>query len=302
MSTQIFPLIGGRVLRATITDACGAIDYGDATQLVTSGFVQVGVTANYDDGTEIVVRNAAGRRCISRAAEPELINLALTVQLCQVDPALYTALTGYPALYNALGDLAGFRINRSVRPRDVGVALELWSNAYTDGCDVSGAIPYGYLLWPFLTGGKVSDYTIEDGAATFSVSDMLTRDGSGWDVGPYDVIDDALGAPGPLSQAVDSLDHQWLLRTLIAPPEETNGFVPLDDPDTAAATSATAGTPGTFNGVRPATLAALQASAITSPSGVTPWTTGQFVILGNGTFAHWAGSGATPKWAAGKAT
>jgi hypothetical protein len=111
MSTQIFPLIGGRVLRATITDACGAIDYGDATQLVTSGFVQVGVTANYDDGTEIVVRNAAGRRCISRAAEPELINLALTVQLCQVDPALYTALTGYPALYNALGDLPSRRLS-----------------------------------------------------------------------------------------------------------------------------------------------------------------------------------------------
>lgn len=66
----------------------------------------------------------------------------------------------------------------------------------------------------------------------------------------------------------------------------------------AAATAATAGTPGRFtapeNAIPPANLAAMP------PVGaipLTPWTTGQHVILADGSAAHWAGAA----WGAGKA-
>jgi hypothetical protein len=65
------------------------------------------------------------------------------------------------------------------------------------------------------------------------------------------------------------------------------------------ATGATAGTPGAFtpNGATPpATLAALQSGGVTA-SPTTAWTTGQRVVLGNGTLAYWTGSA----WAAGAA-
>lgn len=65
-----------------------------------------------------------------------------------------------------------------------------------------------------------------------------------------------------------------------------------------AATGATAGTPGTFTpsgAVPPANLAAM--TGITaSPN--TAWTTGQSVLLGDASSAHWSGSA----WATGLAT
>lgn len=67
------------------------------------------------------------------------------------------------------------------------------------------------------------------------------------------------------------------------------------EPTPIQATTAVAGAPGSwlpFGAVTPANFLAL-AGITASPS--TPWTTGQYVRLGNGTTAHWQGVG----WAAG---
>jgi hypothetical protein len=64
------------------------------------------------------------------------------------------------------------------------------------------------------------------------------------------------------------------------------------------ASGATAGTPGSFSpdgAVVPANLAGM-ASVIATPS--TAWTTGQYVVLGDGSNAYWNGTA----WAAGKAS
>lgn len=301
MSSVKFPLIGGRTIRGTRLDNCGAPEWGDSASIVSEGFVQVAVTANYDDGEEITITSASGKRCVSRAAEPELINLSLDVEFCEVDPDFYTLATGFPSILDpATGDTIGFRVNRGVRPLDVAWALELWSDAAgTLGCDDTGEPPYGYLLWPFLSGGRVGDYTIENAGVTFTVSGAVTRDGSRWGEGPYLVMRDAGGIPDALQTPVDSLDHQIVFRTTVAPPPPTIGLVPLDDPDQPDATGATAGTPGTFTpagGVRPVDLAALQASAVVATP-ATAWTAGQYVILGDGSFAHWDGD----SWESGKA-
>lgn len=297
-----YPLISGRVMRGTRVDSCGVPVYGDTAMITTDGFVSVAVSPQYNDGTEINIENAHGRRCVHRDAESELTNLALTIVFCAVDPEFFSVVTGFPVIVDSSGDAIGYRINRAIRPSDVRFALEVWMDAFADsGCDDSGEVPYGYNLWPFLSGGKVGDWTIEHNAVTFTVSALLTKDGTSWGIGPYDVAADAMGAAQALYDAADAKDHQISFKTTIAPPEATNGLMPLDDPDGADATTATAGTPGTFNGVRPYDIAALQASSITGSGGVTAWTTGQFVYLGNGTKAHWAGSGATPKWVAGAA-
>lgn len=55
------------------------------------------------------------------------------------------------------------------------------------------------------------------------------------------------------------------------------------------ATIATAGTPGSFNGAYPETLAELQSSGITA-SPTSAWTTGQYVELGDSSQAHWDGT------------
>ena len=62
----------------------------------------------------------------------------------------------------------------------------------------------------------------------------------------------------------------------------------------AAATTATAGDPGTFNGTAPANLAGL-AGVTASPA--TAWTEGQHVVLGDTSKAYWDGD----SWEAGEA-
>ena len=302
MSNIRFPLIGGRVMRVTRLDLCGRPLYGqNEVSAVSEGFVSVGVTANYEDGEEISVTNASGKKCVSRAAEPELTDLGLEIVFCKVDPDIYTAVTGFPKILDpATGDVIGFKINRGVRIRDVRWALEVWSEAAGAlGCDASGDVPWGYLLWPFLAGARIGDYTIENNAVTFTATDARTNDGTQWGRGPYEVVTDENGLPDVLQESLDALDHQWVLRTLVPPPLPTEGMVPLDNPDNPDASGAVAGLPGTWSpegSVRPETLADLVASAIVADP-TTAWTTGQFVFLGDGSRAYWDGD----SWEAGAA-
>lgn len=299
MSSISFPVIGAHIMRGTALDSCGRPAYGDKAQIASEGFVSIAVTANYDDGTEKVVTNAGGKKCVNRPASPEFLNYSLDITFCGADPDFYTLATGMPKILDpATGDTIGYKTNRGVRPMDVAWALEAWSDAQgTIACDESGLVPWGYGIWPFLSGARVGDYTLEDNAVTFTVNQAITRDGTGWGIGPYNVLRDAGGVPGPLFDALDVLDHDLRSYTTVPPPEATGGLIPLDDPDGAPATTATAGIPGTWNGIRPADLAALQAGGITA-SPATAWTTGQFVYLGDGSRAHWTSSA----WAAGAAT
>ena len=299
MSQKTFPIVGGRVMRGTRLTSCGVPDWGDAAQIVSEGAVSVAVKANYDDGTEKQVTNFGGKKCVNLPASPELLNLEVDITFCDVDPDYYTLSTGMPKIIDpSTGDVVGFRVNRGVRPMDVAWALEVWTSAQGSvACDPGGDVPYGYLIWPFLSGAKVSDYTLEDNAVTFTVSSAITRDGSGWGIGPYLVVPDETAAAEMLWEAIEALDHQIILRTTIAPPLPTSGLIPLDDPDEPDATGATAGIPGAFTpagGVRPGTLAGM--AGITATPG-TAWSTGQHVIVGDGSKAHWTGTA----WAAGPA-
>ncbi|UQS95168.1 major tail protein [Pseudanabaena phage Pam4] len=230
MTTQTFPVIGGSRTRLTRLDNCGNIAYGASAQAVTDGFVSVAITANYDDGTEISVRNADGRRCVQRDAEPELVNLSATITFCKVDPDWYTALTGFPAEVNATGETIGFRVDSSILPNSVRNALEVWADAFDEGCGVDGEVPYAYFLWPNLGGGRVSDYTLENNAVTFAISGMLTKKGSGWGVGPYDVTRDETDAPDALQSPVTATQHQVTFYTTVAPPAVTDGLTTLTEP------------------------------------------------------------------------
>ncbi len=69
------------------------------------------------------------------------------------------------------------------------------------------------------------------------------------------------------------------------------------NPDAVPATGATSGTPGAFTpagAVPPANLAAMS-TVVASPA--TAWATGEYVVLGDASNAHWDGAA----WAAGKA-
>jgi hypothetical protein len=281
-------------MRVTKLDGCGQVLLGPASTVVSDGFISVGLTANNEEGETISVTNAAGKICVLDEPAPTFTGYTIEVQFCGVDPELYGLMTGQAVVMDADGeDAVGIRINSGASVQDSGFALELWSNVPVAACDVTGGASYGYFLVPFAKGGTLGDLTIENGAINFTLTGARSKDGAAWGVGPYDVVRDDTSAAGPLLEAIDDQDHLHLQLTTVAPPEATCGATELG----TEATGAAAGTPGNAtpaNSYFPETIAEMS-GVVAAPN--TAWTSGQYVILGDGSTAHWSGSA----WVAGAA-
>ena len=291
-------------MRVTRLNGCGQrVTAPGCNVVVSDGFVSVEVTANIDEGDEINVKNAAGKTCVSKKPAPEFTGYTVNITWCNVDADIFAMTTGQvPVLDPTTGDAIGFRVNTGRSGADAGFGLEVWSDVPgvtcpTDdqGNPIEGAEqPSGYILFPFLQGGVFGDFTIENDAVSFVTQGAVTKDGSGWGVGPYNVTLDGAGAPGKLTNKIEPKDHLHVQITYVAPPDPYCGCI-------TPATGATAGTPGTWTPAgsdAPANLAALQGATpaiVASPT--TAWTTGQRVVLGDGSAAHWSGTA----WVAGQA-
>lgn len=188
MASKCFPLVRGRVMRATRLDSCGRIADRACSAITTTGFVSVALTANIDEGEEIAVVNAGGDTCVRDAAVPSFTGYGVAITFCDVNPELYAMLTNQQVVFDNVGDAVGFRVNSKVKTSDANFALEVWSNVPGVVCDDPDAAgSYGYTLLPFVSGGVLGDFTIENGAVTFTLQNAATRDGAGWGTGPYDV-------------------------------------------------------------------------------------------------------------------
>ena len=281
-------------MRATRLNGCGEVLLGPDSQVATEGFISVGFTANTEEGETISVTNAAGNVCVLDRPSPKFVNYTVAVQFCGVDPELFSLMTGQPVVLNADGDKAiGFQVNSDITLDESGFALELWSKVPVAACDASGESSFGYLLVPFVQGGVLSDFSVENGAVNFSLAGAASKDGANWGVGPYDVVRDEDNLPSPLLEAVPDTNHLHVQLTTVSPPTPSCGATALGVP----ATGADAGSPGTYTPAQsygPADLAGLT-TVTANPA--TAWTTGQYVPLRDGSTAHWTGSA----WAAGPA-
>ena len=211
--------------------------------LVTEGFITAGLTANINEPEEITVTNANGQTCVRDAGCAEFTGYGIELTFCEVDPNLFAMLTGQDVVRNANGHIVGFRMNKDRKACDAGVAIELWAGVPGERCDTDSLAAsqgnFGYIMLPFVQGGVLGDFTIENAAITFSVTGAATEGGSTWGVGPYDVTLQANGQPGPLLQPIDSGDHLHVQYTQVAPPENTEGCTPLLNPSGTSLTDCT---------------------------------------------------------------
>lgn len=287
-----FPLIRGRRLRATRTNGCGSPVLGPDSRVVTKGFITFTLTPNNTTTDAISVTNANGEECVAEPAASRFANFTIAATFCKVMPELFAMYTGMPVVRDAAGlEAIGIDFDSAVDIDLSGIAQELWSSVPQGQCDASGNQEYGYFVLPFAKGGTLSGVTIENGAITFGIEGLTTRDGNSWGAGPYDVELDENGVPGPLNTALTPTKHLRMMKVGVAPPDETDGAEALGIP----ATGATAGTPATLtpgNSYAPETLA--DADSLTADP-LTAWTTGQHVVLRDGTYAHWDGD----SWNAG---
>lgn len=241
MVTRCASYVRGRVLRVTRLDACGRPVFGPDSVVTSSGFVSVAYTANIDDGEEINVPNANGDRCIYEPAKPSFLGYTVEVTFCNVDPDLFAMMTGQRVITDAFGDVVGFTMDTAVSSDASAFALEVWAGSpATTGCAVGAEGNFGYVLLPFLQGGVVGDFTIENAEVTFTVSNASTKDGNAWGVGPYDVVMGVGNVPSPLADPLTPTEHLLFIQTGVTPPEPECGARPLLDPTADPITDVTA--------------------------------------------------------------
>jgi hypothetical protein len=284
-----FVMIGGRVMRITRTDGCGVPAYGERARLITEGFISVEATANTTDRDEVTVDNANGKRMARRPPKSTFSSWSVNINLVGVDIDAVEMTTGNPPVLDGSGTVAGFDTDTDVDPEDSGFALEVWSDlAGADAC-ADGEEKWGWLALPFMQGGSLADWTIENDAVNFSINNAQSKTGHAWGEGPYLVDVDETGEPVALAAIPPSVALR-VLKVGLPPPEESNGAIPLDNPDADPATGATAGTPGSFtpaDSFRPETLDDM--TGITADP-LTAWTGTQYVELQNGDHVKWNGT------------
>lgn len=218
-----FPIVRGKRMRITRLDDCGNVPEGGTpcSVVVTKGFITVSLSADTADGSDIEQMNADGDLCISDKSRDQFKRWDVEAEFCDVDPALLSLTSNVNLEEDWDSNVVGVRTYQGA-PQGA-FALEVWAGVPGTDCLPGEPAQYGYLLLPFVVPGVLGDITIENDAATFTISGH-TRGAGGWGVGPWDVVPvDAQNEPGPLTTAMAQVEHHLLRTTTIAPPEITDG-------------------------------------------------------------------------------
>lgn len=225
MTRCFIPVLGKR-LRVTELDVCGNVPVsGTCVQVTTDGFISVNLTAEVEDGTEIITRKADGSLCVNEMTDSSFKRFTMEAEFCGVDPDLLAMVTNADTYDDYSDEVAGIVVPEGTITKRF--ALELWTGLSGRACEPGEEEASGYLLLPFVAGGVLGDLTVDgENAVTFGMTGGYTKGGNAWDVGPYNILSDS-GTPSPLPTALDPLDHLLLIETGIAPPPSACGCGPF---------------------------------------------------------------------------
>lgn len=225
MATRCFSPVFGKRIRVVVLDECGNPPASGALDsvAVTDGFISVSLSAEVEDGAEIITKKADGSICVNEKLANSFKRFNADIEFCAVDPGLLSVTTNAEVYEGFESDPIGIVIPEGTINKKF--ALELWTGLSGQACEPGVEEASGYLLLPFVNAGTLGDVTVDgENAVTFSMSGAYTRGGNGWGVGPFPVLGGAGGEPSPLPTALDPLDHFLLVETAIAPPPSMCGL------------------------------------------------------------------------------
>ncbi len=100
--------------------------------------------------------------------------------------------------------------------------LEVWTTLAPADCE-SGT--YGYTVFPFLKGGRLSGFEFRNGLVSFNLRDARTRKHPRWNTGPYDIAGPHQRLNPPIRRGV-----AWRTQKLdYLPPTQTDGITSFVD-------------------------------------------------------------------------
>jgi hypothetical protein len=217
----------GETMRVTRLDECGNPEFGDCAYAVSDGYVSITLTPNAEEGERFLQRNARGVAIVNQRSAPSLNWYDVSMVFQQVDPELFTIITGLQPYLDDQDNTIGFVVTESDYAT-ASFALETWMGNAEEECLPGDQFPFfGYNLLPWVVEGALAeDITITNDLITFTVNGR-TRKGTPWGVGPYDVVRDAGGLPSELFTAIPADTHHLPIWTQLAPPEPECGCVSL---------------------------------------------------------------------------
>lgn len=177
MATQDYAAsIQGVSIRVTRLDASGNLLNGPGDSYVTSAFMRLSFTPEYEEGDEITEKSANGTVCVTYKSPDTLKRITMQLAICEPDPELTNLVSGGLLLRKNLGTFASPN-NQSVGwaapgvgddPAGYGVSIEAWSWAVKDG-KKAGSLPYFYWVFPYVKLRQSGDRVLENGllASTF---------------------------------------------------------------------------------------------------------------------------------------
>jgi hypothetical protein len=204
--------IKGTHMRVIALDACGVpVTGASGLVAVSSGFVQVEMEPDYEDGEEFFERTASGQPCVNQKDDPTLKRMGLTIQMCEVNVSMLAFIlsareltTGTPTTGTGFAVAEGNPTNR--------FSLEVWQEVAGSGaCDASGNQRYIYNAWPNVGASQLGSYTIENARSTLEFTSETRGAGPTWDTL---VGEDYL----PASESVETDEHWVWNVTTTAPP------------------------------------------------------------------------------------
>lgn len=194
MTTRCFtPLLGKRI-RVVALDSCGNVPAAGTadSMVVTDGFISVTLSAEVEDGAEIITKKASGALCVNEKQSNSFKRFTAEMEFCGVDPGLLSLVTNAEVYEDYNSDAAGIVVPEGAI--DKKFALELWTGIAGGECE-PGEEASGYMLLPFVNGGVLGDITVDgENAVSFSMTGAYTKGGNSWGVGPFDVLNNSGGA------------------------------------------------------------------------------------------------------------
>lgn len=164
------PILGD-FLRIVKLNSCGVpVTGASSAQIVTSGFIQVQDSPQYDTGDRKIQRLANGLICVNKKLPDVFTNDQLTIDFCVWCPDLISTVIG-GRLITATTPTSGsgFFTGESATP--VHASLEVWQEVSGPGaCDPSSGLQqYVYHAWPHLSDFKRGQFNINNDPTQFQL-------------------------------------------------------------------------------------------------------------------------------------
>lgn len=163
--------VTGSHIRVTRLLADGKFASGASASYTTQSFISVSFTPEYEDGDEFTQKAASGAVCISFKAPDTLKRVNLSIAICNPDPEFTSVIAGGTILGASLGWAAP---QVGADPTPLGCAIEVWSNAVTDGKNAA-VNPYWHWIFPYAKMRESGERVIQN--------DILATEFEGWGVG-----------------------------------------------------------------------------------------------------------------------